>query len=41
MPALESSGNNAIILVMDDADIQLAVGSVLFSAAGTALHNVP
>lgn len=32
---LELSGNNAII-VMDDADIQLAVRSVLFAAVGTA-----
>ncbi|KAL6549544.1 Aldehyde dehydrogenase 7 member B4 [Orobanche hederae] len=32
---LELSGNNAII-VMDDADIELAVRSVLFSAVGTA-----
>ncbi|XWS18804.1 hypothetical protein CRYUN_Cryun32bG0076300 [Craigia yunnanensis] len=32
---LEQSGNNAII-VMDDADIQLAVRSVLFAAVGTA-----
>ncbi|KAH0895151.1 hypothetical protein HID58_057580 [Brassica napus] len=32
---LELSGNNAII-VMDDADIQLAARSVLFAAVGTA-----
>ncbi|KAG6792227.1 hypothetical protein POTOM_001370 [Populus tomentosa] len=32
---LELSGNNAII-IMDDADIQLAVHSVLFAAVGTA-----
>lgn len=32
---LELSGNNAII-VMDDADIRLAVRSVLFAAVGTA-----
>ncbi|KAL9275631.1 Aldehyde dehydrogenase family 7 member B4-like protein [Drosera capensis] len=32
---LELSGNNAII-VMDDADVQLAVRSVLFAAVGTA-----
>ena len=32
---LELSGNNAII-VMDDADIELAVRSVLFAAVGTA-----
>ncbi|XP_010064024.2 aldehyde dehydrogenase family 7 member B4 [Eucalyptus grandis] len=32
---LELSGNNAII-VMDDADIQLAVRSVVFAAVGTA-----
>lgn len=32
---LELSGNNAIV-VMDDADIQLAVRSVLFAAVGTA-----
>ncbi|MQM09459.1 hypothetical protein Taro_042331 [Colocasia esculenta] len=32
---LELSGNNAII-IMDDADIQLAVRSVLFAAVGTA-----
>ncbi|MBA0662660.1 hypothetical protein Goklo_006742 [Gossypium klotzschianum] len=32
---LELSGNNAII-VMDDADIKLAVRSVLFAAVGTA-----
>uniref|UniRef100_A0A0E0B830 Aldehyde dehydrogenase domain-containing protein n=1 Tax=Oryza glumipatula TaxID=40148 RepID=A0A0E0B830_9ORYZ len=32
---LELSGNNAII-VMDDADIQLAVRSMLFAAVGTA-----
>ncbi|KAG6528322.1 hypothetical protein ZIOFF_010475 [Zingiber officinale] len=32
---LELSGNNAII-VMDDADIQLAMRSVLFAAVGTA-----
>ncbi|KAL6010607.1 Aldehyde dehydrogenase 7 member B4 [Asimina triloba] len=32
---LELSGNNAII-VMDDADIQLAVRSVLFASVGTA-----
>ncbi|XP_059643579.1 aldehyde dehydrogenase family 7 member B4 [Cornus florida] len=32
---LELSGNNAII-VMDDADIQLATRSVLFAAVGTA-----
>lgn len=32
---LELSGNNAII-VMDDADIQLAVRSILFAAVGTA-----
>ncbi|KAK1288461.1 hypothetical protein QJS10_CPB19g01913 [Acorus calamus] len=32
---LELSGNNAII-VMDDADLQLAVRSVLFAAVGTA-----
>nr|KAJ0205988.1 hypothetical protein LSAT_V11C500277690 [Lactuca sativa] len=32
---LELSGNNALI-VMDDADIQLAVRSVLFAAVGTA-----
>lgn len=32
---LELSGNNAII-VMDDADIPLAVRSVLFAAVGTA-----
>lgn len=32
---LELSGNNAII-IMDDADIKLAVRSVLFAAVGTA-----
>ncbi|PRQ47033.1 Aldehyde dehydrogenase family 7 member A1 [Rosa chinensis] len=32
---LELSGNNAII-VMDDADIELAVRSILFAAVGTA-----
>ena len=32
---LELSGNNAII-VMDDADIKLAVRSILFAAVGTA-----
>lgn len=32
---LELSGNNAII-VMDDADLSLAVRSVLFAAVGTA-----
>ncbi|EEF25910.1 aldehyde dehydrogenase, putative [Ricinus communis] len=32
---LELSGNNAII-VMDDADIQLAARSILFAAVGTA-----
>ncbi|XP_078444258.1 aldehyde dehydrogenase 7B4 [Wolffia australiana] len=32
---LELSGNNAIV-VMDDADVQLAVRSVLFAAVGTA-----
>ncbi|KAG8380171.1 hypothetical protein BUALT_Bualt07G0165800 [Buddleja alternifolia] len=32
---LELSGNNAII-VMDDADVELAVRSVLFAAVGTA-----
>ncbi|PIN08483.1 Aldehyde dehydrogenase (NAD(P)(+)) [Handroanthus impetiginosus] len=32
---LELSGNNAII-IMDDADIELAVPSVLFAAVGTA-----
>lgn len=32
---LELSGNNAII-VMDDADTELAVRSVLFAAVGTA-----
>lgn len=32
---LELSGNNAII-VMDDADIDIAVRSVLFAAVGTA-----
>lgn len=32
---LELSGNNAII-VMDDADIGLAVRSILFAAVGTA-----
>lgn len=32
---LELSGNNAIV-VMDDADIELAVPSVLFAAVGTA-----
>lgn len=32
---LEMSGNNAII-VMDDADIGLAVRSILFAAVGTA-----
>lgn len=32
---LELSGNNAII-IMDDADIRLAVRSVLFAAVGTA-----
>lgn len=31
---LELSGNNAIV-VMDDADIQLAVRSVLFASVGT------
>lgn len=32
---LELSGNNAII-VMDDANIQLATRAVLFAAVGTA-----
>lgn len=32
---LELSGNNALI-VMDDADIELAVRSILFAAVGTA-----
>lgn len=32
---LELSGNNAII-IMEDADIRLAVRSVLFAAVGTA-----
>lgn len=32
---LELSGNNAIV-VMDDADIGLAVRSILFAAVGTA-----
>lgn len=32
---LELSGNNAII-VMDDADVDLAVPSILFAAVGTA-----
>ena len=32
---LELSGNNAIV-VMDDADISLAVRSILFAAVGTA-----
>jgi aldehyde dehydrogenase family 7 protein A1 len=32
---LELSGNNAII-VMDDADIKLAVRSIFFAAVGTA-----
>lgn len=32
---LELSGNNAII-VMDDADIELAVRSIFFAAVGTA-----
>ncbi|KAJ3182893.1 Alpha-aminoadipic semialdehyde dehydrogenase [Gaertneriomyces sp. JEL0708] len=34
-PLLELGGNNAII-VMDDADLELAVRSVLFAAVGTA-----
>lgn len=32
---LELSGNNALI-IMDDADVKLAVRSVLFAAVGTA-----
>ena len=34
-PLLELGGNNAIV-VMDDADLRLAVSSILFAAVGTA-----